>query len=99
MSVEEEAQPRRERVHVETRRNRCFDVGDRVSKCKREFLDGGRAGLADVIAADRNGVPRGQLGAGPFENVGDDAHRRPRRIDIGPARDIFFQYVVLNRPR
>ncbi len=34
--------------------------------------------------------------AAPGKNIGDDAHRGPQRIDIGSARDVFFQDVVLH---
>jgi hypothetical protein len=55
--VEEEAQLRRELVDVEPRGERGFDVGDAVGQREGDLLRGGAAGLADVVAADRDGVP------------------------------------------
>ena len=37
--------------------------------------------------------------AAPGENVGDDAHRGPQRVDVGAARDVFLQDVVLHGAR
>ncbi len=74
------------RVHI---RNR---VGDREG----HFLHGRRPGFADVVAADRNGVPVRQFTFTPREDVGDDPHRVPRRVDVGAARDVFLQDVVLD---
>ena len=51
-----------------------LDVGDAVGEGEGEFLRGGGAGLAHVVAADGDGVPLGDFGGGPGEHVGDDAH-------------------------
>ena len=66
---------------------------------ERHFLDRGRARLADVIAADRDRVPVRELALAEGEDVGDDPERRARRIDVGAARDVFLEDVVLDRPR
>ena len=73
-------------------------VGDRVREGERDLLHGGRARLADVVPADRDRVPVGQLAIAEGEDVGDDAQRGARRIDVGPARDVFLEDVVLDRP-
>ena len=52
-----------------------------------------------MIAADRNRIPLRHLAFAERHDVGDDAQRRARRIDVGAARDIFLQDVVLHRPR
>ncbi len=75
----------------------AVDVGDRVGQRERHFLDRGRSGLADVVTADRDRVPVRQLALAPREDVGHDAERVPRRIDVGAARDVFLQDVVLDR--
>ena len=62
-----------------------------------DFLHGGRAGFADVIAGDRDGVPLGKFVAAPGKNIGDDAHRRAHRINVRAARDVFLEDVVLHR--
>ena len=57
LRVEEEGQPRGERVDVEAALDRLLDVGEAVLERERELLRRGRAGLADVVAGDRDGVP------------------------------------------
>ena len=41
-----------------------FDVGDGVGEGEGDFLDGGRAGFANVVAGDGDGVPLGEFGRG-----------------------------------
>ena len=66
----------------------CFqgrlDVGDSVGQGEGDFLNRRRAGLADVIAGDGDGVPAGHFLGTVLEDVGNDPHRRPRREDVGP---------------
>src|SRR3712207_7842668 len=52
----------------------------------RSLLRGRRAGLADVVAADRNRVPVRHLGGAVGEGVRDEAERRRGRVDVGAAR-------------
>ena len=65
-----------------------------ASSCDRR-----RAGLADVIAADRDRVPARHVLGAEREHVGDEPHRRPRREDVFLLRDEFLEDVVLNRAR
>ena len=93
---EEERQPASERVDVETGGDGRFHVGDRMRAGEGDLLNRGRAGLADVIAADRDGVPVGQLGAAVLDDVGHDPQRRSRRKDVGAAGDVLLEDVVLH---
>ena len=79
--------------------DRRLHVGDGVGEGEGHLLHGRRARLADVIAADRDRVPLRHLALAEREDVGDDAQRRRRRIDVGAARDVFLQDVVLHRAR
>src|SRR5439155_1463287 len=80
------------------------DVGDAVGEREAELLGGRTTCLAHVVAADRDRVPaRNVLGA-EGEHVGDDAERGRGRIDVGAARGILLEHVVLDgaadlRPR
>ena len=74
-----------------------LDVGDGVGERERDFLHRRRAGFPDVIAADRDRVPLGQLALAEREDVGDDPQRGAGWIDIRPACDVFLQDVVLDR--
>ena len=96
MRVEEERQPLAERVDVEAGVDGGLHVGDGVGERERHFLDRRRARLADVIAADRDRVPLRHVALAEREDVGDDAERRFRRVDVGAARDVLLQHVVLH---
>ena len=97
MRVEEKRKARRKRVDVHAGGHRRFDVREAVGEREREFLHGGRAGFANVIARDRDRVPLGHLGRAELHHVDDDAHVRPRRKDPLFLRDVFFEDVGLQR--
>ena len=59
--VEEEGQARREVVDVEAALDAGLDVREPVGERERQLLGRGRAGLADVVAGDRDRVPLRQL--------------------------------------
>jgi hypothetical protein len=78
--VPEEAQPRGEGVDVEAALQRLLDVAHAVGEGEGQLLRGGRAGFADVVAADADGVPlRHMLGA-VLDRVDDE-------LDTGAAAD------------
>jgi hypothetical protein len=72
VGVEEEAEPRRERVDRQAGLQRQLDVGEAVGERERQLLGGGRAGLADVVAGDRDRVPARHLGGGELDRVAHD---------------------------
>src|SRR6185437_14671550 len=57
VGIKEKRHPRSEGVDIQAGADRSFDISDGVSERERYFLNRGRAGFANVIAADRNGVP------------------------------------------
>ncbi len=75
---------------------RCLHVGDAVGERERDLLRGGRAGLAHVVAADRDRVPPRHPLAAVREQVGDQSHRRPGRVDVGASRRVLLEDVVLH---
>ena len=79
--------------------DRRLAVGDRVGERERELLGGRRPRLAHVVARDRDRVPARQLLRAELEDVGHEAHRRPRRVDPRPAGDVLLEDVVLGRAR
>src|SRR5665213_1988107 len=95
--VEEETETRRERVELESGRERRFDVGNAVREGEGDLLYRRGAGFADVVAGDGDGVPVGHLLRAVGERVHDEAHRGTRGVDVGSARDVLLQDVVLNR--
>src|SRR5439155_22161930 len=75
VDVEEEAEPAGEAVDVEAALDRRVDVGHAVAEGEGELLRRGRAGFADVIAADRDRIPfRNHLRA-ILEGIGDQPYR------------------------
>src|ERR1044072_1740008 len=69
--VEEEREPRREVVDVEPPLERPLDVGEAVHERERQLLRRVRAGLADVVARDRDRMPFRQLLRAELDHVGD----------------------------
>ena len=55
------------------------------------------AGFTDVIAGDRDRVPLRHVLRAVLEDVGDDPHARPWRIDVRAAGDVLLQQIVLDR--
>src|SRR5512142_414882 len=97
MAIEEEGYARGEGVDVEPGVDRRLDIGDAVGEGEGDFLDGGRACLAHVVPGNGDRVPVGHLAGGEGEDVGDDAHRLLRRVNVGAARDVLLEDVVLHR--
>ena len=96
--VEEERQPRRERVDVEAGLQPELDVREPVGERERELLRGGRARFADVVAGDRDRVPLRHLARCRTRIVSrDEPHRRARREDELLLRLVLLEDVVLER--
>jgi len=96
VGVEEEGKLRREFVDREAGVECGLNVGNTIGEREGDFLDRGGTRFADVITGDGDGVPFGKSIAAPGKNVGDDAHRGAHRIDVGSARDVFLEDIVLN---
>ena len=96
MDVPEERESRRELIDVEAPRDAPFDIGEPVGKREGELLRRRRAGLANVIAGDRDRIPLWGLRCSPLEAVDDEAERRLDRKAPRVLRHVLFQNVVLN---
>ncbi len=92
----EERQPGREAVDVQAGVQARPDVVDAVGQGVGQLQIRRGTGFLDVIAGNGDGVELGHLGAGVGEDVGDDPHRRLRRIDVGVADHELFEDVVLD---
>ena len=97
VGVEEEGEPRGEVVDVEAALERPLDVGEAVLEREGELLLGGRAGLADVVAGDRDRVPARHVLGAPLDHVGDQAHRRLDREAPLLLGDVLLEDVGLDR--
>ena len=96
-ALKKKRQPRREVVDVEAARERLLDVGEPVLECEGELLRGGRAGLADVVAGDRDRVPARHVARAPLDHVAAQAHRRVDRKAPLLLRDVLLEDVGLDR--
>ena len=76
--VEEKGKARREIVDVQAAAQRPFDIFDAVAQREGELLNGRRAGLANVIAADGNGIELRRVLGAELDGVGDQAHAKAR---------------------
>ena len=75
------------------------DVLDAVGQRVGQLEVVRRPGLLDVVAGDRDRVEPRHLLRGVREDVGDDPHRRRRRVDVGVADHELLEDVVLDGPR
>ena len=99
MGVEDPRDARCEVVDRDAARERRVDVGEGVGERERHFLHRGRAGVADVVAAARDGIEARQLARRVGDEVDRQAQRRARREDVGAARHVLLEDVVLRRAR
>ena len=98
VAVEEEGQARGEVVDGQAGVERRLHVGDAAAQREGDLLDGGAALLPEVVARDRARVPLRHVLVAVGEEVGGQAHRRHRRVDVVAARDVLLEHVVLRRP-
>ena len=70
---------------------------DRGDQSVRELLRRGRAGFLQVIAADVDRIPLGDLVHRVRDQVGDEPHRRRGRKDVRAPREVLLDDVVLRR--
>src|SRR4029077_16209627 len=95
VSVEEERKLRTESVEIHSATERVLDVFHAVAQGEGEFLNGGRAGLANVVTADGNRIELGRFFDGEFEGVNHQAHGWFGRVDVFLLRDVFLENVFL----
>ena len=93
--VEDPRQPRRERVDVDAALAHRLDVGDRVGEAEGDLLDRRRAGLAHVVAGQRDRVEARRVRRAPGDQVGGQPQRGLGRVDERAARDVLLEHVVL----
>ena len=96
MGVPEEGESGSEGIDIEPGGAGCLHVGEAVGEGEGDLLSCGRARFADVVAADRDGVPARQLGHAVREEIGDQPHRGGNRVDVGAAGDVLLEDVVLH---
>ena len=94
---EEKRQTLRRRLERQSARRRSVDVGDAVGERERDFLNRRRSRFANVVSTYRDRVPPRQLVTAESTHVGDEAQRCLWRIDVGSARGVFLQNIVLHR--
>ncbi len=69
--------------------------GDGRGQGVGQFLGRGGAGLLQVVATDIGRVPLGDVFDRIGDDVGDQTHRWRGRKDVGAARQVFLEDVVL----
>ncbi len=94
--AEEEGKPRCKDIDIKA----LVDCGLHIfkaigqSECQLQGVVG--SSLLDMIAGDRNGIEARHVVAGVLNNVGNDPHRRCRRIYVSIADHELFEDIVLN---
>ena len=97
VGVEEERQARSEFINIHADLDGGVNVGDAVGQGEGDFLHGAGTGFTDMVAGDGDGVPLGHVVFTVGKDVGDDAHGLFGRIDVGAARHVLFEDIVLDR--
>src|SRR5690349_21254425 len=97
MDIEEEGEARRKLIDRESTLEGSFDIVQPICQRKGEFLHSSSSGLANVIAADADGVPARHKACAKFDSIGYQTHRRFRWEEKLFLRDILFQNIVLQR--
>jgi hypothetical protein len=97
--AEEERQPAGEIVDVHAFGDGGAHVFHAVGQGQRQFQRRRGARFLHVVAGDRDRVELRHMLGGVGDDVGDDAHRRFGRIDVGVAHHEFFEDVVLDGAR
>ncbi len=97
MGIEEEAQPGSEIVDAQPAAQRPLHVLHAVIEGESELLQRRRTCLANVIAADRDGVEARSKTRAELKGVDHQAHGRRGRKNIFLLRDVFLEDVVLQR--
>ena len=95
--VEEERQAGRELLDVEPAGQAELHVGEAVGERERQLLRGGRAGLADVVAGDRDRLVRRDLLGAVLHQVADQAQVRLGGEQPLLLRDVLLEDVGLQR--
>ena len=93
--VEEEGESRSKLIDVEAAAHAPFDILHAVAQGESKFLNRRRAGFANVVAADGDGIELRSVLDAEFERVDHQAHRGFWRVDVFLLRDVFLQDVVL----
>src|SRR5215472_2955537 len=96
--VEEKRKLRNKFIDIEPSTHSPFDILESVAQGKSQLLNRRGARLADVVAADRNGVELGGVFDAEFKRVNDQPHGRLGRVDVFLLRYVLFYYVVLQPP-
>src|SRR5206468_8612555 len=97
MHVEEEGQTRGKLIDLEAAFERGIDIGQPIGDGEGKLLHGGSSCLADMVAANANGVPFWHIARAKLDGIDDQTHRWLRREEKLFLCAIFFQYIVLQR--
>ena len=92
----EEGQTWRKSVDVQASLHASAEVIPTVGQGVGHLNVGGGASFLHVVARDGDAVELRHVLRGELEDVGDDAHRELRRIDIGVTHHELLQDVVLD---
>ena len=96
--VPEEAEARREVVHRHAALDAFLDVSESVGEREGQLLHRRRSHFADVVAADRDGIPARHVLRRVLDHVHHDARRRPRSDHPFLLRDVLLQDIILDGP-
>jgi hypothetical protein len=96
VSVKKEREPRSESIDMQPRPAGPFHILNTIVERECQFLQGCRAGFANVVTTDGNRIPLRNVFRSELQSIHNKLHRRPGRKDEGLFCDVFLEDIVLN---
>ena len=96
MNIEEERQPRSKVINGQAGIQSCLDISDGIAQGKSHLLNCRRPCLSNVVAANRYGIPLGQLTTTKGNKVRHQSHGGLGWENISAPSDVFLQNVILD---
>src|SRR6185312_15172668 len=75
----------------------ALDIRESVGEGEGQFLRGRRPSFANMIARDRDRIPKRRVLRAPLEAIDDQTQRGLDRETPRVLRHVLFQNVILNR--
>ena len=75
VGIEEEGKPGPKCIHIQTNSKRCLDVCNPVRQCEGHLLHSGGTRFPDMIPADADRIPHGDI----FSTIGKYVRNNPHR--------------------
>src|SRR5947209_6670390 len=97
MHIEEEREAWCKFVDLQATLEGCIHVGETIGDGEGKFLHSGGPGLANMVAANADGIPTWHVARTKFNSICHQAHRWLWREEKLLLRTVFLEDVILQR--